>query len=144
MTHLLSYMRECSVVDIYCNPYCWKTERNKFRLFRDKAGTDILELQTTLVFHLVELWTVTEKERICLAWIVTRLSGLFFFFFFFFESKYTSKFHKDPNRLQYISLHTTIILLIISCSFLSNRQLYSVLYILSMNLKCPIFYSTPP
>lgn len=83
VTHLLSYMRECSVVDIYCNPYCWKTERNKFRLFRDKAGTDILELQTTLVFHLVELWTVTEKERICLAWIITRLSGLFFFFFFF-------------------------------------------------------------
>lgn len=101
----LSYMRECSVIDIYCNPYCWKTERNKFRWFRDKAGTDIELLNWVLNSRLLlsfiwlnfELWE-RKKEYVLHGLLPGNLD---FFFFFFWVKIYL----KIPQRSKQTSIY---------------------------------------
>lgn len=68
----------------------------------------------------------------CPIWIFTRLLGPFFL-----SQNEPQNSTKKSNGHQYLSLHADITLLTLNCSFLLNGQLYSVTYILSMNLSYP-------
>lgn len=71
-------------------------------------------------------------KRMCSIWIITRIIT-----WTFFESKWTLEFHKEA-KWQSIYMctykHHSACYKVL---FLPNGQLYSVTYILSMNLWCP-------